>query len=223
MADERNPATWTDVVYTFVDNVLPVIIGFMAGLLPWWYSRNDRKKKVKYELVELVYLFGNNLKNHLVGFNFTPLYSRRFEIEHEKYRNVIVALGNNAPNNATENVKAMLRDSIEFNKTLSNTFNEMQNVTTDKLIEIESKIMGLLSEIKEEYDVQLYKDISRLLRPMFANSNSRAYLLLYEFGQMTDALLTQAQIGLNIELSNKSDHIQTEVETLITELNTIMK
>lgn len=190
------------ILINLLDKLLPlvgVLIGGIIGLASPWVSHRleikKRKRSLKYDLVNNVYVLYNLLKLEVGLQNQLRFITKRLDLANEKkiihYQNDLIEYN-------------------ELNKSLDNNFM--------KMTEIESKLIALNAEVGDYYSAKINNALSELLSKPLSDSNNSARIII-DFDSITDEEYVKNSTKILNEYNSKMSAIfQSDCDLLINKI-----
>lgn len=209
-----------EVFLTILDKLLPllyVIAGGIIGLLTPWVNekvrKRNRKKTLKYELVESVVTYYAFRKMHFQSMNYQNFFARRIDLLWNK----LIHTG------LTPDQKQKTQSLIDFSTANEKPQREMHDLAFHKLTEIESKLHSLTTEIGDQYSTKAHQRISSLIHGRIREGSDPIKGKLFDYQSKTEVELDAIGLELPKRLTVAQVDLQKESEALITEINNTLK
>ncbi len=207
-----------DLFYKFLDKILPlfyVIAGSVVTIFSPWFGeklkKRNRKNEIRHSLIESVYRLYSLYKDHLIHVNYNTLFSCR--IDH-----LINELGEP---NLTPDVIKRKQSLLEFFTHAANKEDNKSEVTYNKLIEVEAKLLALVSEAKDHYRREVYKGLNSLINKVIDESNIQG--TIFEFQKLSQQELDKRSLELPDQLTKRLIQANKDCAILIKEISDILK
>lgn len=196
--------------------LIGVILGGAIGLLSPWLSyqleKRKRKASIKYELIQSLTTLCGTYKEQAHSSNWLNVSKLS-----QQYTLSQIA---NAPDERTSSIYKADRDTIQTD--IFKLLDKGERVYS-KLVDVESKINSLLSEINEYYGKEDYKSIKSFLKPTIDRINDYDKLFLFDYDKFTKSDALTLEKKLPEKLKANSIEIQEKLDELIDEINTTLK
>lgn len=190
------------------------LIGVALGgwLTPWVSDRLQKRKnktELKAKIIKSVYIFFNLFKHQFQVSNWFGFHVRRLV-----YTEKLIAKRKSEKKDTKEldDIKEMIEKHIAQEK-------ETQENNFDKLGEIESEVVYLLSQVEDHYGREVYQEIDSLIKPHIDKSNFG--LMMYEYLTLNDEEYLNLTQRFSKEIKEKYYDLARDADTIINVLSKI--
>ena len=186
---------------------------FLGGWVSPWVSNRIQKGKAKTELksklIKSVYIFFNLFRHQTLITNWNGFHVRK-----------LVYLEKRIFERKSEgkDIKE-LQDAKEETEKHNEHEKQFHERNFDRLVEIESELVYLLSQIEEYYGKEVYDKVDSLITPHLDKSNFGPKL--YEYLSLSDEEFVKLTKRFSKELAKESNDMAHEADTTIKALSKI--
>jgi hypothetical protein len=200
-----------ETAYTLLGVIIGGAIALLSPLLVYRMDKQKRKISIKPELVYTAAQFYGITKDHLHVIN---LHAYCHALLEHKQRALMAAPDDQQRIPIKEAIDELMGETKKFNNRINNNY--------PKLVDLESKLISLTSEIREYYGTEVFKSVSSLVRPIIAESNDIESIFLYKYHTLSESKLLEIRPTLPPTILAKQQKFQEKLEVFIDELNSVI-
>jgi len=196
---------------TIATQCLTLAIAFGVVWINNWYSNNERRRKVKYELVAEISLLSSLSQSQVVNFNKFDRGSRIAYFSFERYRNAL-------NENASEINRLAYDRDIEIAEDAKAQYDEISYQLTLNT----SKLNALRIEVSDYYDYEKFTMVDSTIARLNAEL-SAATFQLFEYASMNEdevvnigSKMPAAALSKQHEIAKRAERV---IEIIRTELH----
>lgn len=154
--------------------LIGVVIGsVLTPVVSSFIEKRKTKKRIRPELIKIVYLFYNKRKKQIDLMNTAAFSIRHGVFLWEDLRDSTL----------TGAHREEIRRQFDVVNKGNETDIEIFHQVTNELIELEASMISLICEAEQSYNTSVYKKLNALIKPEIDKSNNAK--LLYDFENMT--------------------------------------
>ena len=194
---------WNQLIITLIAGIAG---GTVAPLFTEFLSSKSRKKRIRTEIIELVYLYYAQTKSYLPSINWRAYYLAKIQVERASFYSITTP---------SLEQKQQWEKTYAFHNSKFDYHSNRAEKLYDSLIHLESKIYGVIHELTETHDSG-GKAIKSLIAEKVKKFNEEDKQL-EEYHNMTAQEL--AALNLPQKLLTQIREIDKDLETVIGQID----